>query len=76
MTTLTCPEEAGSDAVLALWCRRPGEAVHTGEVLAILEEEDHLGTLVADIDGVIDHLLVQGGEHVHADEPLATVRES
>ena len=74
-TTVKCPSGPSSDAALAYWFhRRNGCCVHPGDPIALVESAGGFEHVVVDIDGLIERLLVQGGEHVDPDEPISTVR--
>ena len=53
------------------WCRRPGDAVHAGDVLYIVETDKIANEIVSDRDGVLGRILVRADETVAVGTPLA-----
>jgi pyruvate dehydrogenase E2 component (dihydrolipoamide acetyltransferase) len=71
MPSLGADMEAGT---LVEWLKRPGDAVHRGDVVAVVETQK--GAIEVEIfeDGVIEQLLVEPGRTVPVGTTLALVR--
>ena len=54
---------------------KPGDAVHTGDVVLVIEAMKMELALKAPRDGVIAELRAQAGEFVEADAVLATLEQ-
>lgn len=70
MPSLGADMEAG---VLVEWLKHPGDAVHRGDIVAVVETDK--GAIEVEIfeDGRIDQLLVAAGTKVPVGTPLATI---
>jgi pyruvate/2-oxoglutarate dehydrogenase complex dihydrolipoamide acyltransferase (E2) component len=63
------------DGTLAAWLRRPEDVVAAGEAVAVVETADGALELVChEWDGVLERLLVQGGDEIEAGAALAALR--
>jgi pyruvate dehydrogenase E2 component (dihydrolipoamide acetyltransferase) len=71
MPSLGADMDAGT---LVEWLKKPGDAVARGDIVAVVETQK--GAIEIEIfeDGVLDRLLVEPGETVPVDTPLALVR--
>ena len=71
MPSLGADMEAGT---LVEWMKHPGDAVHRGDVVAVVETDK--GAIEIEIfeEGVIDRLLVEPGRKVPVGTPLAVLR--
>jgi pyruvate dehydrogenase E2 component (dihydrolipoamide acetyltransferase) len=70
MPSLGADMEAGT---LVEWLKRPGEAVHRGDIIAVVETDK--GAIEIEIfeEGTLDRLLVEPGRKVPVGTPLARV---
>lgn len=68
--------ESVSDATIAAWHKKPGEAVKRDEPLLDLETDKVMLEVPAPQDGVLGEILKPAGTVVTADEVLATLTES
>jgi pyruvate dehydrogenase E2 component (dihydrolipoamide acetyltransferase) len=70
MPMLGADMEAGT---LVEWLKRPGDAVHRGDIVAVVDTQK--GAIEVEVfeDGVIDRLLVQPGQQVPVGTVLATI---
>jgi pyruvate dehydrogenase E2 component (dihydrolipoamide acetyltransferase) len=72
MPSLGADMDAGT---IVEWRVRPGDAVHRGDIVAVVDtEKSDIEVEVFD-DGVIEELLVQPGEEVAVGTPLARIAE-
>jgi pyruvate dehydrogenase E2 component (dihydrolipoamide acetyltransferase) len=59
---------------LVAWRKKPGDAVHRGDIVAEVETDKGVIEIEIFIDGVIDKLLVEPGTRVPVGSPLASIR--
>ncbi len=71
MPSLGADMETGT---LVEWLKKPGEAVHRGDVVAVVDTQK--GAIEIEIfeTGIIDQILVQPGQQVPVGTPLARLR--
>lgn len=63
-------------ATLVAWQKRPGDAVHRGELLAEVETDKGIIEIDSLADGVLEKIVVPLGEKVPVGTVLALIRES
>jgi uncharacterized membrane protein YkoI/biotin carboxyl carrier protein len=68
------PGDDMETGTLAVWLKKPGEAVERGEVIAEVKTHEGLVKAEALTSGVIERLLVQIGERVPAGAAIAIIR--
>ena len=59
--------------VLADWHRKPGDAVHRGDIIASVETDKGVIDVEVFADGTVGELLVEPGQEVPVGTPLATI---
>ena len=76
-TDITVPQlpESVSDATVASWTKKKGEAVKRDEVLVELETDKVVLEVPAPADGVLEEILHEEGDSVTADTVLGRVAE-
>ncbi|GIX35788.1 MAG: dihydrolipoyllysine-residue succinyltransferase component of 2-oxoglutarate dehydrogenase complex [Lysobacteraceae bacterium] len=67
--------ESVSDAVIAAWHKKVGDAVRRDEVLLDLETDKVVLDVPAPVDGVLEEILCEAGETVTAEQVVARIRE-
>ncbi|ODS23466.1 dihydrolipoamide succinyltransferase [Candidatus Endobugula sertula] len=68
----TFPESV-QDGVIAIWHKRPGDAVSRDELLVEVETDKVVLEVVAPADGILSNLLKNEGDTVLSNELLATI---
>ena len=63
-----------TEGVLLEWHVGAGDEFHAGDMLFVVETEKVANEVQADIDGIIDELLVEEGDIVPVGMPLATLK--
>ena len=63
-----------TEGVLLEWHVSAGDSFRTGDMLFVVETEKVANEVQADIDGIIDELLVEEGDTVPVGMPLATLK--
>ena len=63
-----------TEGVLLEWHVSAGDRFRTGDMLFVVETEKVANEVQADIDGIIDELLVEEGDTVPVGMPLATLK--
>ena len=61
------------DMILVSWEKSPGDAVKTGDVIAVVEGDKLSNNLEATTDGILGEHLVQEGEEVKINTLLTTI---
>jgi pyruvate dehydrogenase E2 component (dihydrolipoamide acetyltransferase) len=64
-----------TEGTLVEWLVKPGDPVHRGEIVALVDTEKAVIEVEVFEDGVIDRLLVEPGTHVPVGTPLAILRD-
>lgn len=72
MPSLGADMEAGT---LAVWCKRPGDHIERGDVIAEIDTDKGLIEVEVFVSGVIEKLLVQPGEKVPVGTVMAIIQE-
>jgi len=72
MPSLGADMEAG---LLVAWQKKPGDAIHRGDLIAEVETDKGIIEIEAFADGVLDKLLVPVGEKVPVGTVLALIRD-
>lgn len=62
--------------MLAAWCKRPGERIERGEVIAEIDTDKGVIEVEAFVSGIVESLLVQPGEKVPVGTVMAVIRET
>jgi pyruvate dehydrogenase E2 component (dihydrolipoamide acetyltransferase) len=73
MPALGADMEAGT---LVEWLKKPGETVHRGDIIAVVDTEKGAIEIEVFSDGVIDHTVVEPGQKVPVGTLLAMIRPS
>jgi pyruvate dehydrogenase E2 component (dihydrolipoamide acetyltransferase) len=71
MPSLGASMEAGT---LVEWCKRPGDALRRGDIIAVVDTEKGAIEIEVFEDGVLDAIRVQPGEKVPVGTVLAVIR--
>jgi pyruvate dehydrogenase E2 component (dihydrolipoamide acetyltransferase) len=72
MPSLGAAMEAGT---LIQWLKHPGDALHRGDIVAVVDTEKGAIEIEVFEDGVLDEIRVQPGEKVPVGAVLATIRD-
>ena len=62
-----------ADMILVSWEKSPGDAVKTGETIAVVEGEKLTSNLEAECDGILGEHLVREGQEVKINTLLTTI---
>jgi pyruvate dehydrogenase E2 component (dihydrolipoamide acetyltransferase) len=73
MPSLGADMEAGT---LTEWLKQPGDEVHRGDIIAVVDTQKGAIEIEVFEDGVLDRQLVQPGVEVPVGTPLAMIREA
>lgn len=68
--------ESITEATIASWYKKTGEAVKQGEVLVSLESDKVTMEVPSPVNGIVKEILKQNGENVKIDEVIAILEES
>ena len=72
MPSLGADMEAGT---LVEWCKKPGDAVSRGDIIAEVETDKGIIEVEVFTSGVVERFLVETGTKVPVGTPLAVIRE-
>ncbi len=62
-------------AILCEWCATPGDIIHSGELLCVIEVNKVTEEIYAEYDMEILYLLIEEGDEVAFGENIAKVRK-
>ena len=62
-----------ADMILVSWEKSPGDAVKTGDVIAVVEGDKLTNNLEAEADGILGEQLVEEGQEVKINTLLTTI---
>jgi pyruvate/2-oxoglutarate dehydrogenase complex dihydrolipoamide acyltransferase (E2) component len=62
-----------TEAAVLKWCKRPGDSIEEGEVIAEIETAKAVEELESPVSGTVRELLVPEGKAVAVREPIAIV---
>ena len=62
-----------ADMILVSWEKSPGDAVKTGDVIAVVEGEKLTTSLAAECDGILGEHLAEEGQEVKINTLLTTI---
>ena len=74
-TTVTMPKygETMEEGTVTEWNVEIGETVEEGDIIASIETHKSIFELEAPVDGTIKELLVEEGQEVPVNTPIATI---